>query len=97
MTSHACSTGRGRSSPPSSGHAYEVATASSVAEALLILQRERFDLILLDIIMPGIGDSLLRRQGVDLLKRVHDLGANAPVIMMSGDWESRKEADALIE
>jgi DNA-binding NtrC family response regulator len=79
------------------GHAYEITTARSVADALDILQRERFDLILLDMVMPGIGDPLLRRQGLDLLKRVRDLGVNAPVLMMSGDYESRKEADALIE
>ena len=30
------------------GHAYEITTARSVADALNILQRERFDLILLD-------------------------------------------------
>jgi CheY-like chemotaxis protein len=79
------------------GHAYEITTARSVADALVILQRERFDLILLDMVMPGMGDPLLRRQGLDLLKRIRDLGVNAPVLMMSGDWESRKEADALIE
>src|SRR6266540_5527532 len=70
------------------GHAYEITTVSSVADALVILQRERFDLILLDMVMPGIGDPLLRRQG---------LGVNAPVLMMSGDWDRRKEADALSE
>jgi DNA-binding response OmpR family regulator len=79
------------------GHAYEITTAHSVADALDILQRERFDLILLDMVMPGIGDPMLRRQGLDLLKRVRDHGVNAPVLMMSGDYESRKEADALIE
>src|SRR4029434_1690576 len=79
------------------GHAYEITTARSVADALVILQREGFDLILLDMVMPGIGDPLLRRQGLDLLKRVRDLGVNAPVLMMSGDYESRNEADALIE
>ena len=78
-------------------HAYEITTAQSVTVALAILQRERFDLILLDMVMPGIGDPLLRRQGLDLLKRVRDLGVTTPVLMMSGDWESRKEADALIE
>jgi DNA-binding NtrC family response regulator len=79
------------------GHAYEITTAQSVADTLVIVQRERFDLILLDMVMPGIGDPLLRRQGLDLLKRVRDLGVNAPVLMMSGDWDSRREADALIE
>ena len=79
------------------GHVYEITTARSVADALDILQRERLDLILLDMVMPGIGDPLLRRQGLDLLKRVRDLGVNAPVLMMSGDYESRKEADALSE
>ena len=48
-------------------------------------------------VMPRIGDPLLRRQGLDLLKRIRDLGVKAPILMMSGDWESRKEADALIE
>ena len=47
--------------------------------------------------MPGIGDPLLRRQGLDLLKRIRELGVNAPVLMMNGDWDSRKEGDALIE
>jgi two-component system, OmpR family, phosphate regulon response regulator OmpR len=78
-------------------HAYEITTAQAVADAFVILQRERFDLILLDMVMPGIGDPLLRRQRLDLLKRVRDHGVNAPVLMMSGDYESRKEADALIE
>jgi len=79
------------------GYAYEITTALSVADTLAILQGERFDLILLDMVMPGIGDPLLRRQGLDLLKRVRDLGVNAPVLMMSGDWDRRKEADALSE
>jgi len=79
------------------GHAYEITTAQSVVETLAILQRERFDLILLDMVMPGIGDPMLRRQGLDLLKRIRDFGVNAPVLMMSGDWDSRREADARIE
>jgi DNA-binding response OmpR family regulator len=77
------------------GHAYDVVPAYSAAEALDILPQERFDLILLDMVIPGIGARW--KQGLDLLKRIRDLGVNAPVLMMSGDWESRKEADALIE
>jgi DNA-binding NtrC family response regulator len=48
-------------------------------------------------VMPGIGDPLLRRQGLGLLKHLRDLGVNTRVIMMSGDFDSRKEADAMIE
>ena len=79
------------------GYEYEIATAQSVDGALGILEREHFDLILLDMVMPGIGDPLLRRQGLDVLKRIRQLGVNAPIIMMSGDYDSRKEADALGE
>ena len=78
-------------------HVYEITTTPSIADALTIVQRERFDLILLDMVIPGLGDPLLRRQGLDLLKRIRDLGVTAPVLMMSGDYESRKEADALSE
>ena len=78
-------------------HTYEITTTASVTEALGLLQRVRFDLILLDMVMPGIGDPLQRRQGLDVLKRIRDMGVMAPVLMMSGDYESRKEADALTE
>jgi len=37
------------------GHAYVVVSASSAAEALDILLRGAFDLILLDMVIPGIG------------------------------------------
>jgi DNA-binding NtrC family response regulator len=76
-------------------HSYEITTAQSVDDALGILQRERVDLILLDMVMPGIGDPTLRRQGLDLLKRIRDLGVNAPVLMMSGDLDRQKEAEAM--
>jgi CheY-like chemotaxis protein len=79
------------------GHAYEITTAQSVADALGMLEREHFDLILLDMVMPGIGNPVLRRQGLDVLKRIRQLGIGVPVLMMSGDYERRKEADALTE
>ena len=76
-------------------HVYEITTTQSVTDALGILERDHFDLILLDMVMPGIGDPMLRRQGLDVLKVILDLGVTAPVIMMSGDRDGRKEADAL--
>jgi len=75
------------------GHAYVVVSASSAAEALDILLRGAFDLILLDMVIPGIGARW--KQGLDLLKRIRDLGVKAPVLMMSGDWDARKEAEVL--
>ena len=77
------------------GHVYAITTTPSVAEALEILQREVFDLILLDMVMPGIGNPAQRRQGLDVMKRIRDLGVTTPVLMMSGDYEVQKEADAL--
>ena len=79
------------------GHVYEITTTQSAADALGLLEREHVDLILLDMVMPGIGHPSLRRQGLDVLKRIRQVGINAPVFMMSGDYESRKEADALTE
>src|SRR6266566_10003034 len=76
------------------GHTYDVVPAYSAAEALDTLLRGAFDLTLLDLIIPGIGAR--RKQGLDLLKRIRDLGMNTPVLMMSGAWDTQKEAEALI-
>ena len=78
------------------GHAYEITSARSVVDAFDILLRGAFDLILLDMVIPGTGDRW--KQGLDLLKRVRrDLGVKAPVLIMSGAWDTRKEAEALSE
>ena len=79
------------------GHVYEITTTQSVADALGFLEREHVDLILLDMVMPGTGDPLLRRQGLEVLKRIRQLGIKAPVLMMSGDYERQKEANAMTE
>ena|SRR5437667_6122671 len=76
------------------GHAYEITSARSVADALDILLRGAFDLILLDMVIPGVGARW--KQGLDLLKRIRDLGVKVPVLMMSGGGDAQK-ADALIE
>jgi DNA-binding response OmpR family regulator len=76
------------------GHTYEITPAHTVADAYDLLRREHFDLILLDVVVPTIGDPWPWLQGLDLLKRVRHLGVKAPVFMMTG---VRKEAEALIE
>ena len=56
------------------GHAYEITSAHSVVDAFDILLGGAFDLILLDMVIPGTGDRW--KQGLDLLKSVRrDLGA----------------------
>jgi CheY-like chemotaxis protein len=79
------------------GYVYDITTTPSVVEALAILQREGFDLILLDMVMPGIGNPVARRQGLEVMKRIRDLGVITPILMMSGEYETQKEADALVE
>ena len=72
------------------GHAYDVVPAYSAVEALDILLQRAFDLILLDMIIPGMGDRW--KQGLDLLKRIRDLGVKAPILMMSVDGFQKAEA-----
>jgi CheY-like chemotaxis protein len=74
-------------------HTYDVVAAYSAAESLDILLRKAFDLILLDMVIPGIGAR--RKQGLDLLKRIRDLGVNTPALMMSGAWDTQMEARRL--
>jgi len=62
-----------------------------------LLLREQFDLILLDMVVPRIGDPWPWLQGLDLLKRVRLLGVKAPVFMMTAVRNTEKEAEALIE
>jgi PAS domain S-box-containing protein len=56
-----------------------VNTAKSGAEALEIIRKEKFDVILSDISMPGM-------DGFELLRRVRDLpeGGNIPVLALTG-------------
>ncbi|PYN30322.1 MAG: hypothetical protein DME01_27700 [Candidatus Rokuibacteriota bacterium] len=79
------------------GHAYEVTPAYTVVDAYDLLRREQFDLVLLDMVVPMIGDPWPWIQGLDLLKRVRQLGVKVPIFMMTGVWNTEKEAEALIE
>jgi DNA-binding response OmpR family regulator len=79
------------------GHAYEITPAYSVVDAYDLLVREEFDLILLDVVVPRMGDPWPWLQGLDLLKRLRILGVKAPVFMMTGVRNTEKEAEALID
>jgi len=79
------------------GHTYQIVTAESAAAAFALLRQERFDLILLDIVMPARSGQWLREKnlGLGLLTRFRDLGVTAPVLMITGAaHDAAKEAAA---
>jgi DNA-binding response OmpR family regulator len=64
-------------------HGYEVLTARDGAEALSRVERDRPDLMVLDLIMP-------RRSGLTVLDRMHSTAMRStPIIMMTGTDEQR--------
>ena len=69
-------------------HSYETESARDGAEALIVLLRGQFDLILLDMHMPRMG-------GLELLKQVRGLGVKVPVIMITANADTRAAAEAL--
>jgi len=59
---------------------YEVAEASDGLEALELVEKEDFDCVILDIMMPKI-------DGIEALKRIRDSGDMTPVIMLTAKSE----------
>ena len=70
---------------------YEVVTASSGEEALHLLEREDFDIVLTDLVMPGI-------DGTQLVERVKKRLPDQEIVMVTG--ESRplhSQLDKIVE
>lgn len=65
-----------------------VTCAKSSEEAFSLLREQSFDLILLDIIMPG-------QDGFSLLKEMRDQAILTPVILLSGQGEDATQAEGL--
>ena len=70
------------------GHQYEISTALDGAEALMLLLRQQFDLVLLDMHMP-------RLSGLALLKEMHGLRIKVPVLIVTGNQDAKAAADAI--
>jgi len=71
---------------------YEITTASGGAEALQVMERECFDLLILDLVMPGM-------DGYELCKRVREVERfrSTPVMMLtalSGEEDRAKGEEA---
>ncbi len=56
---------------------YDVSTALSAEEAAIFLAQKKVDVMLLDVILPGVN-------GVDFLRRVRESHPHLPVVMISG-------------
>jgi signal transduction histidine kinase len=69
---------------------YQIVQAATCEEALRLYERERVDLVLSDIMMPG-------GSGIDLLKRIKALDPNATVVIMTGFVDKEIVLNALKE
>ena len=56
---------------------YRVKSAENGADGLEMIEKESFDVILLDLKMPGIS-------GMDMLKKIHEIGPNHIIIVITG-------------
>lgn len=65
-----------------------VSVASSYEEALSLLEKEKFDLIVSDIVMEG-------SSGIDLLRQVKDMGLECPMVMVTGYPNINSAAEAV--
>jgi DNA-binding response OmpR family regulator len=70
------------------GEGYEVHSCSTGSQALRVLRRERFDLVLADIKMP-------RLSGIDLLLQVRRLALDTEVILMTAYASVQSAVQAL--
>ena len=68
-----------------SPHGYEVLTAASGQDALQLLSGEEVDLVLLDIVMPGM-------DGYDVCRRIREVTSTAylPVVMVTASGDEQK-------
>jgi DNA-binding NtrC family response regulator len=67
---------------------YDVSTSLSAEEAAVLLARQEIDVMLLDVILPGI-------TGVDFLRMVRESHPHLPVVMISGVSSIRPVMTAL--
>jgi len=67
---------------------YETQAVASGEEALTTLEKELFDLVLLDIWLPDIN-------GVEVLKRLKTAGSDTPVIVISGHASAEQAVAAI--
>jgi DNA-binding NtrC family response regulator len=69
---------------------HRVSLAATAEEALVLLGRQRFDLVLLDVILPG-------KDGIALLADIREIQPDLPVVMVSASTAVRPVVQAMRE
>lgn len=67
------------------GNGYQTSSANTVEEALFLIKKQRFDLVLLD--MNYELDTTSGQEGLSAIKQIKDLVAELPIVVMTG-WGS---------
>jgi diguanylate cyclase (GGDEF)-like protein len=70
------------------GQGYEVMTASNGTECLQILSAQRFDLVILNLVMPGMS-------GIEVLKEIKEKYKDTEVIIITGCADKEEAISAL--
>jgi CheY-like chemotaxis protein len=69
---------------------YESATAANGVEALDILRREKFDIVVTDVVMPGMA-------GLELVKQIRKVHPHIRVIVLTGYPRNADIGDFLLQ
>jgi len=69
-------------------HTFQIVVAADGAAALAALERGEFDLVLLDMYLPGMN-------GLELLAHMRRLDMRTPVLMLTANNDAQVAADAL--
>ncbi len=70
------------------GKGYSVTPVANGEDAISLVSRERFDIVLLDEMMPGLG-------GLETLSRIQDIDPGVPVIMITKSEEEELMDEAI--
>jgi DNA-binding response OmpR family regulator len=68
---------------------YEVSTAGSIAEALMLVAKQHFDLFVLDSVLPD-------GTGLELCKSIRQADQSTPILFCSGVADEKDKSEALI-
>jgi DNA-binding NtrC family response regulator len=69
---------------------YNVTTCSTALEGLKLFRSNAFDLILIDLILPGMN-------GIEVLRRVKNINPTIPVIIMAGYLPDKMLGDETVQ